>query len=210
MILLFVNKSQIMPQPSIRDLDEDLMVLVHEHDYSVSEIIFSAFFDQRTHDAYAAGQKAQWPLPILNHIEAKIMVARFNDQPWNEEDLPEDFLEFARGTDAYAKAGYWVLQTWDHLINSVGSLSQSQHLAQWLVDEFKGQPLMPVVVDPKDLEHHAKHQDRPQYLVRWRGSTWVISGFAIGGGEVLGPNTDEVKRVSELDQVWFLAPTKQS
>lgn len=194
-----------MTEPSI-EVDE----FIYDQPSSIANTVILAFLEARNQEAYTEGKKAGWPNSVLQDIESQIAQARQNDQPWDHEADPEEFLEYARGTDDFAKEGYEALQTWDLLIhNATLSLSQSQHLAKYLVDLFQGKQLTPVFLSPQDLLAHAENNPHAQYVVRWRSTTWVAHASSVGMGKsamIYGPVPGSSKPISELSQVWVLEP----
>ncbi len=198
-----------MTQPSI-EVDD----FIYDQPRSIANAVILAFLEARTQDAYSQGKKAGWPNSVLQDIDAQISQARQNDQPWDKDADPEEFLEYARGSDDFAKEGYAALQTWDLFThNHTVSLSQSQYLANYLVDLFQGQFLTPVSLAPQDLMAHAQNNPDAQYLVRWRSTSWVAhaSSMVMRKSEMIyGPLPGSCKPISELSQVWILEPVTQA
>lgn len=171
---------------------------------TASEAVLSRLLAQDAQGARIEAVGREWPLDLLSEIEDLLAHARREDEPMPPDAEPEDFLEYARGTDDSARKGLVALATLEMLINRVGSLSQCVAVAQWFVNKLRGVPLVPLEMPVSDFPAHAGAHPEAQYLLRWRAQVWVSSAEAVYAGRVMGGRPGEHVSVGELSQVWAL------
>jgi len=173
-----------------------------------SEEVLSRLLSGDAKGAHEEAQRRDWPLSLLEAIEQELKAALENDAPMPEGADPEEFLEYARGTNESAQAGFVAIATVEMVFHRVGTLSQCKVLAQWLVDQLQGHPVEPVALSIDGLLGHAHVNPSAQYLVRWRGSVWVVSALTLSFSDqwVYGPQPGQKVPLHALDQAWHLAP----
>lgn len=190
------------------DAEEDMLEGIQAAKPADSEAVLSRLLSGDSAGAREEAKRRCWSLPLLETVEQALTAARVYDEPMPDDAEPEEFLEYARGTNESAQAGFVAIATVEMLVNRVGSLSQCKVLAQWLVDQLRGQPVEPVALSVDTLLAHAQAHSQAEYLVRWRGSLWVISALNLTFNEqwVYGPQPGQTVPIVDLDQVWYLAP----
>lgn len=187
-------------------MDDDALWMLGEQSREDSEVVLALLLAQDPAGAMREAEARDWPLVLVTHLTDCLAVAREQDDPMPADADPEEFLEYARGTNDSAREGFVALATVELLLNRVGSLSQCAFLAQWLVNRFLGAPVDPVEVDKADLMAHAETHPDAQYLVRRRASLWVTSAGHLSEGIVYGPQPGDRWHSADLDQAWFLQP----